>query len=177
MKFKENLPEPAREALADTVPEYFFYLLFQTARRKDFAFDAAFKSLNINNARARTLGIIRRVEGCTMNALARLSAIDRTTLTREVDHLVDDGYVLRTVPADDRRRVLLTLTEKGEALYQQAMPMLTAFNRRALGDVDPERLRDAARLLQALLRNLVDEPEQAEEVITFARSQKLKAMK
>ena len=177
MKFKENLSEPVAEALSDTVPEYFFYLLFQTARRKDFAFDAAFKSLNISATRARTVGIIRRVEGCTMNGLARLSAIDRTTLTREVDHLVQDGYVLRTVPANDRRRVVLTLTEKGEALYQKGAPILSSFNRRALGDIDPERLRDTARLLQALLRNLVDEPEQAEEVITFARSHKLKSMK
>ena len=177
MKFKENLPEPTVEDLDDTVPEYFFYLLFQTARRKDVAFDAAFRPLNLSSTRARSLGIIRRVENCTMNALAKLSTVDRTTLTREVDHLVEEGYVTRSVPADDRRRVNLALTEKGEALYQQGMPVLSALNRRILGDVEPARLRSAARILQSLLRNMVDEPELAEDVITFARSHKLKPLK
>jgi DNA-binding MarR family transcriptional regulator len=173
MKFKEVLPDPDGE-FAIAVPEYFFYMMFQAARRRDLAFDGAVEHLGLTASRARILAIVRRVEGCTMNELAKFTAVDRTTLTREVDNLVSRGLVSRGTPPNDRRKVCLTLTQKGEDIYAEGLPALTDFSRRSLQGVDVEQLREFARLLQTIIRNMVDEPEWAEDLIAFARSEKLR---
>ena len=173
MAFKALLPDPEGE-FAVAAPEYFFYLLFQTARRRDVALDAVLAELNLKATHARTLAIIRRTEGCTMNILAKYSAVDRTTLTREIDQLVERGLVSRQVPASDRRRVNLTLTEKGEAVYASGIPLVAALSRRTLEGVDAEELRMFARTLQRIIRNLVDDPEWADGVLEFARSKRLR---
>jgi len=173
MAFKALMPDPEGE-FAVAAPEYFFYLMFQTSRRRDVALDAVLAPLNLKATHARTLAIIRRTEGCTMNALAKYSAVDRTTLTREIDQLVERGLVSRQVPASDRRRVNLTLTERGEAIYREGLHGVAALGRRALEGVDPAQLRAFARTLQQIIRNLVDDPDWTDEVLEFARSKRLR---
>ncbi len=48
----------------------------------------------------RALAVVRRIDDCTMKALARYSSIDRTTLTRTVDQLVEQGKSKRCVHRD-----------------------------------------------------------------------------
>jgi DNA-binding MarR family transcriptional regulator len=173
MTFKEYLPDPKGE-FAVAAPEYFFYLLFQTSRRRDVALDAALVDLGLTATDARTLAIIRRTEGCTMNELAKYSAVDRTTLTREIDRLVALGLVSRQAHASDRRRVRLMLTDHGEAVYAVGLPQVAALGQRALQGVEAEDLRQFARTLQTIIRNLVDDGDWAEEVLQFARSKGLR---
>jgi DNA-binding MarR family transcriptional regulator len=173
MAFKALLPDPEGE-FAVAAPEYFFYLLFQTARRRDVALDAVLAGMNLKATHARTLGIIRRTEGCTMNTLAKYTAVDRTTLTREIDQLVERGLVSRQVPPTDRRRVILTLTDEGEAVYARGVPLVAALSRRTLDGVEPDELRAFARTLQKIIRNLVDDPDWTDGVLEFARSKRLR---
>ena len=168
MPFKSYLPDPEGEFPA-AAPEYFLYLLFQTARRRDDQVDAALAPLGLSANRARTLTIIRRLEGCSMNALARYTTIERTTLTREVDQLVARGLIERTVPANDRRRVSLSLTEEGEAIYARGIPLVVEATQDALKGVDAETLREFARILQIIMGNLVDDPDWAHELISYGR--------
>src|SRR5690349_3236139 len=96
-------------------PEYFFYLLFQAQRQRDLSLDRALSPVGLNLAQWRTLAIVRRIDVCSMTLLARYSTVDRTTLTRAVDQLVDRGLVARWTPDHDRRQVNLRLTDEGEA--------------------------------------------------------------
>ncbi len=173
MPFKEYLPDPQGE-FAVAAPEYFFYLLFQAGRRRDVALDAALVQFDLTATDARTLAIIRRTEGCTMNELAKYSAVDRTTLTREIDRLVASGLVSRQAHASDRRRVRLVLTDRGEAIYAEGIPLVAALGRRTLQGVDADQLREFARTLQVIIRNLVEDGDWADEVLQFARSKGLR---
>jgi DNA-binding MarR family transcriptional regulator len=164
MVIKTVFPDPAGEFAVD-VRDYIFYALSQVARRRDAAFDPVVAPMGLTAARTRTLSLIRRFDGCTMNMLANFSAIDRTTLTREVDHLVAADLVSRSVPANDRRRVNLALTDKGNALYEQFLPTLAGFNRQVLAGISLDRQREIARGLQIMLRNIT--PELADELIAF----------
>jgi DNA-binding MarR family transcriptional regulator len=151
-------------------PEYFFYLLFQAARQRDGFFAKALKPAGLNLAQWRSLAIIRRLEVCTMSSLARYSTVERTTLTRAVDQLVARGVVSRWTPDQDRRQVNLALTDLGEVTYGKAVAILKERNQWVLEDIDPQRLRDATRVLQESLRRLVDDDELALDLITFGRT-------
>jgi len=171
MTFKSYMPDPEGEFPA-AAPEYLFYLLFQTARRREAQVDAVLEPLGLSANRARTLTIIRRLEGCSMNTLARFTAIERTTLTREVDQLVARGLIERTTPANDRRRVSLSLTEEGEKVFAQGIPIVAEATQQAMKGVDPERLREFARTLQVIMLNLVDDPDWAHDLISYARPER-----
>ena len=150
--------------------EYLFYLIFQIDRQRDIAFEALIGPLDLDLASWRCLSIIRRIDGCTMKALATYSTIDRTTLTRSVDYLVGRGLVERTTPPTDRRKVNLTLTEAGEAMYGRAVSVLAAPNNQILAPLSDAARREIARSLQGVLKSAVTDPVQAEALLTFGRS-------
>ena len=81
--FPENSPDPAGE-FPIGVKEYIFYLLFQAARHRDMAVDALLGPIGLSLPAWRAMLVVRRIENCTMKALARYSSMDRTTLTRTV---------------------------------------------------------------------------------------------
>lgn len=149
------------------VPEYFFYLLFQAVRHRDLTFDSALAPVGLTLHRWRTLSIIRRLEACTMSELARYSTIDRTTLTRAVDHLVSEGLVKRHTPAKDRRQVSLALTPQGEEVYVSAVDLLMNFNRKALEGVSDATRRELSRALQKVIRNILADEDWANDIVTF----------
>lgn len=151
------------------VPEQLFYLLFQIVRHRDAQFGAEIAPLGLSLAGWRTLAVVRRIGACSMKDLSRYSTIDRTTLTRSVDQLVEDGLIDRRVPASDRRLVVLSLTDAGEQLYGEAVRKLVAFNRRLLVGIDADAQRKLARVMEGVLGNLVADPTEAAAVIRFGR--------
>ncbi len=166
MPFDQSVSQAVRERSVD-VPEYFFYLLFQAQRRRDLTFDMALAEGGLNINRWRALSVIRRIHGCTMKDLAGFTAIDRTTLTRAVDQMVEQGLVLRATPPGDRRKVVLTLTDEGEAFFQAALSVLNDFNRVALEGVPEDRQLVVLDVLGRILRNLCATEEQLAELLTF----------
>jgi DNA-binding MarR family transcriptional regulator len=164
----DHAPDPKGEfPLAPR--EYYFYLLFQAGRQRDLHFERALARAGLNIARWRTLAIIRRMVVCTMKELALYSTVDRTTLTRAVDQLVEQGLVERTTPAGDRRKVNLSLSAAGEAQYSQAVPLLLQGNAELLEGFADEQVRDAVRLLQTTMRRMMDDPTIADLLINFGR--------
>jgi DNA-binding MarR family transcriptional regulator len=55
----------------------------------------------------------------SLNDLSQILAVDTSTLSRQVQNLVESDYVNRIPDPKDRRYVLLSLTEKGERQYKE----------------------------------------------------------
>ena len=49
----------------------------------------------------------------TLNELSDKLHLDKSTVSRTVESLVRDGYVDRSIPSDNRRKVIIKLTGKG----------------------------------------------------------------
>lgn len=152
-----------------TPPEYFFYLQFQIVRQRELFFDRVLADAGLNLHRWRTLAVIRRIPQCSMKDLALYSGIDRTTLTRAVDHLVTEGLVERWSPPRDRRRVQVTLSARGEAAYAEASAILDRENMTMLEGADDAGIRAANHIMQQALRNLMDDGLAAEKLLAFSR--------
>lgn len=159
--------DPTGEFIAD-VREYFFLALFQALRRRDAVFEQALKPSGLNVTTWRAMLIISRLQPCTMNDLARISTVERTTLTRTIDGLVEQGLVDRFTPPEDRRQVRLTLTPAGQATYEGAMGVLVASNTKALTGVGEDRLREMIRDLNLIVANLIYDPALVADVLTLS---------
>lgn len=66
-----------------------------------------------------TLG---RTPGMSCRELGEQTLITKGTLTGVLDRLEARGYVVRTPSVEDRRSVLVRLTDAGEALFEQVFP-------------------------------------------------------
>ena len=74
---------------------------------------------DLSMAQARLLGVLRDRQP-TMNQLAKLLSLDKSSVTGLVDRAERRGLVTRLPSADDGRAVLVALTDQGRAVVSQA---------------------------------------------------------
>jgi DNA-binding MarR family transcriptional regulator len=159
------------EAFSLALPQYLFYLIFQAVRRREVAQGEMFREIGLTVPKWRALAVVRRLGECAMSELAQLSAVDRTTLTRTVDQLVDDGLVERFTSSSDRRLTLLRLTEAGAATFAKAIPLNGEHLERMLQGVPLEQRIIALRVFQKVLDNMIDDDDEiAFGVLTFSHT-------
>ncbi|MFH8467969.1 MarR family winged helix-turn-helix transcriptional regulator [Streptomyces sp. NPDC017991] len=96
----------------------------------------------------RVLSLLSDGEGHPMTAVAEAAFLPPATLTKLVDHLVDQNLVHRRVDPLDRRRILAHLTPRGETYWRRVDREVRA-RWPALGGAEEE-------LLRGLLHRLVD---------------------
>ena len=100
-------------------------LVFNTrmaARAVTRRYDALLRPYGVTAAQFSLLGGIRRGEGQTVSELADKNGIDRTGLTRNIDRLERMGLIASR-PADKGNGRVCDLTEKGEALVEELVPL------------------------------------------------------
>jgi DNA-binding MarR family transcriptional regulator len=122
----------------------------RAARALARRFDEAFRPLGLTNGQFSLLMSLNRPGPAPMASVAKLLAMDRTTLTAALKLLEKRG--LLTVAADpkDRRARLLNLTPAGLALLAEALPTWRALH----GEIEADLPVAAGELragLQALL--------------------------
>lgn len=61
---------------------------------------------------------IGRAKQMSLIEIADLLGLDKSTMSRTINNLVEDNLVIRETHAEDRRYVTISLTEKGQAVYQ-----------------------------------------------------------
>ena len=73
---------------------------------------------DISMTETHVLEAVRKCDPPTMGTIAARLKITPGTLTSSVNKLIDKGYVTRHRSEADRRIVTLSLTEKGESVFQ-----------------------------------------------------------
>ncbi|MFF3501398.1 MarR family winged helix-turn-helix transcriptional regulator [Streptomyces sp. NPDC003247] len=104
----------------------------------------------------RVLARLSDGAGHHMTALAEAAFLPAPTLTKLVDHLVDQNLVHRRVDPLDRRRILAHLTPRGQEYWRRVD--------RAVHAAWPARGDDDEELLRALLGRLAETLDDASRV-------------
>ena len=93
---------------------------------------------------------IGRAGVLSVNQLADRLNLDKSTASRVSDKLVLDGQLLRQEDSNDRRYVVLKLTERGSQTYANLENRMTASFEEVIGGVDPAERAAMLRGLQTL---------------------------
>lgn len=96
-------------------------ILRQAARVATQHFDRALAASGLRISQLSVLTTLRYVGPKTINELAEVMVLDRTTLGRNLQPLQRDGYIAVEAGKDDRRTKKLVLTKKGENIATKAM--------------------------------------------------------
>ena len=105
---------------------------------------------DLSIAATRLLGVLRDREP-TMNELARLLDLDKSSVTGLVDRAERRGLVARVPSPADRRSVLVRLTEDGRSVVSVAAGQFASDVLAVLGHLPPRDRDTLARMVSRLL--------------------------
>ncbi|MGA0602708.1 MarR family winged helix-turn-helix transcriptional regulator [Caulobacter sp. KR2-114] len=144
------------------------HLTSSMALMRDSALDQGLRPLGLSTSRYRVLGVLVRFGRTRMTDLANLTAMDRTSLTRIADQMVQAGLVARTSTPKDRRQVFLEITETGREAHRDAVAVVLGYNARLLRGIPEPVQREAARTLMTMAANLAPNPGARDGIIHYA---------
>jgi DNA-binding MarR family transcriptional regulator len=108
------------------------------------------RRFGIAMAEWRVVAVLGQAEPLSAGGVGRRTLMDKVQVSRAVARLLALGLVRRRVPADDRRRTVLSLTPAGRRVYAAVTPVARATEAALLSALD----RDERRALDALLTKL-----------------------
>jgi len=86
----------------------------------------------------------------TAQDIARVTYSHKSTISRAVQELEDRGLIARNASATDKRSFKLKLTDDGERLFGQLLPLVLEFERKLLGSISGADARALFKGLTAL---------------------------
>lgn len=142
------------------------YLLFQLAILSH-TFSAEFykflKQQNMSPARWRILLNLSKTPGMFITQLAEHTCYEQSRVTRIVDSLCEEGLVKRVLGENDRRRVRVKITQKGEKTLVPLVKAAEVHESRVLSEIpNSDRIR-LKKILATFVKNHVDNIEDPED--------------
>ncbi len=89
------------------------------------------------------------LEGLDMTSLARRLGVDNSTLTRLVNILVRNGWVIKQQNPKDKRSVLVSLTEEGESVQQKIEEKIDRFGQDIYLEIPMEDREEVKEILSS----------------------------
>ncbi len=138
----------------DVEPMQVLSRISRLARHLDIARRGAFANHGLETWEFDVLSALRR-QGqpfqLTPGALVRATLVTSGTMTNRVDRLAAAGLVRREPDPSDKRGVLVTLTEQGQARVDAALADLLHRERALLANLDSTEREQLASLMRTLL--------------------------
>jgi DNA-binding MarR family transcriptional regulator len=149
-------------------------LLFFAYRDFTGEADLVLAERGLGRAHHRAIYFIGRNPAVTVSQLLRVLKITKQSLSRVLQELVAEHYVVQTPGPTDRRERRLSLTPRGEELEN----ILTEGQRRRLGRAYAQAGADAVETFHRVLLNVIDDvdrprmPEEAHPVAPISIRQR-----
>jgi len=138
----------------DVEPMQVLSRVSRLARHLDRARRAAFSAHGLEPWEFDVLSALRRTGPpyqLSPGALLRATLVTSGTMTNRIDRLAGAGLVRRRPDPQDKRGVLVMLTERGRAVADAALADLLLGERELLAGLDAGQRRQLAGLLRVLL--------------------------
>lgn len=117
-------------------------------------YDAALAPSGILITQFMVMGAIAIMEETTIQPLAEVLKMDRTTLTRALKPLERDNLVEINLGEDDARKRLIRLTDTGNIVMQEAYPLWKEAQTSVIANLGEERWMQIYQDMHNLLSEL-----------------------
>lgn len=140
------------------------FLLNRSACRIREMTEEALKPLGILPKHYGLMAVINANGPCTQQAIGEILKVDRTTMVLLVDHVESKDIVVRNPHPTDRRCHLLSLSENGRKVFQEAHNAVKTVETEFFNVLEKQEKDDFIALLGKLFQNL-DEKSAAEKLM------------
>jgi len=93
---------------------------------------------------------IGRADGISLNDLAELLTLDKSTMSRTINNLVEGGLAIRELHPEDRRYITIKLTDKGISVYKNIEGSMSKYYKNifaSIPEANREQVLDSLKLL------------------------------
>ncbi|HEC01738.1 MAG TPA: MarR family transcriptional regulator [Sphingomonadales bacterium] len=109
---------------------------------------------NINGESWRFMAMLASSAPISAKALGAHLDMDQVQVTRALNKLLDNGYISRRTDPNDRRKVILNLSEKGAGVYGAIVDMAMNLEQKLLAEMTEKERGDFRDILKKLLGNV-----------------------
>jgi DNA-binding MarR family transcriptional regulator len=110
--------------------------------------------LHVTPEQWAVLVFVFKEPGTSQTEIAKRSLKDKTNVTRILDVLEKNGYITRKPDAHDRRRYRIYLTNDGETVLQQLIPIADDVNKTSSQGINEQELLKFKTLLNHICTTL-----------------------
>ena len=133
-----------------SINDYLAHLVAQANRRLNKALSAEGVPLD----QWRILRVLYESGGMTMRSLADSVTLNRPTMTKIVDKLVNDGLAYRVPDPEDRRKVRIFLSDQGKALYSEQNELVSSHQATVEDSYGSEETQQLKDMLETFLKRM-----------------------
>lgn len=126
------------------------HLLRRAHQRATSIFQSHFSEVQLTPTQFAALSKLLDETELSQNHLGRLTAMDPATIQGVTRRLIDRGLIQTRADDNDRRRMLLRLTDEGKALTENVLDKAALVSRKTLSSLNEEEQRIILELLSKL---------------------------
>src|SRR4030065_1496528 len=108
----------------------------------------------INPAQGRILFALWQKDGISIRELAKKPSLEKATLTSMLDRLEDTGHLVRVPSKEDRRKIIVKLTEKDKKLQNVYMQLSKEMTELFYKELTKKEIDYFETYLRQILNNL-----------------------
>lgn len=116
----------------------------------------SFRMNQFNHAQGRILFVLWQKDRIPIRELAQKTALEKSTLTSMLDRLEQRGYLKRTPSTEDRRLILIELTEKSRGLKSKYEAVSTEMNVLFYHGFSEKEIIELENYLTRIFENLLE---------------------
>jgi DNA-binding MarR family transcriptional regulator len=120
-------------------------------------YESQFKRYELHKGQFVFISRICENPNISFAELARLLKMDKTTVTKAVDKLINSNFIIKHQNNQDRRMWHLNLTTKGLATYDNIISEKNRIIQMCLNDINEEDVTQITSLINSMLNNLTPE--------------------
>ena len=112
--------------------------------------------LHVNPGQGRILYVLWQNDEIPINELAKRTALEKSTLTTMLDRLEIRGHLKRVSSREDRRVILIKLTEKNQALHEKFQKVSQEMTELFYKNFSTKEITTFESFLVRILKNLTN---------------------
>jgi MarR family transcriptional regulator, organic hydroperoxide resistance regulator len=133
------------------ITEHLAYLLAQASREINRQLEARLRQEGVPVEQWRILKVLSDGNGHSMGDLAEVVLLNHPTLTKMIDRMVSDAMVYRAQDLDDRRKVLMYISDRGRELTRRLNSLAQSQETHIVANYGNRATADLKRLLETLI--------------------------
>ncbi|WP_018898127.1 MarR family transcriptional regulator [Rhizobium sp. 2MFCol3.1] len=140
------------DSLSETQSAELMELISGVNRRYEQAMEARLKPTGLPIEQYRILEALHRKDGLSMGELAIEVFVDSPTLTKIIDRMITGADVYRAPDPNDRRKVLIFLSDKGRATLTDVRTVVQGSHAGMIKQLGAGEIGQLRTMLESMLR-------------------------
>lgn len=150
-------PEMSDDAQADGngwLGDFLPYQIYRVSSLMNIRLSGRLKASGINLSQWRVLSVLRSQGQMSMSQIVDRTLMEQPTISRVISQLHNDGMVEREISPEDSRVALVSLSERGRALFDEIAVSAVRHQKIALDGVSKADIAALRRALSQIEANI-----------------------